>query len=266
MHRNQDISGAPDKLLIGSQSLLASIGSPPELLAIDEEIGHPLMTDPLLWNSQAWSRRLEIPWVLREIGQLENLTILDVGSGASAMPIYLARHGAAVTSIDPDIPSGLPGGVGRIRAALPRLPFRDGSFDVVCCISVLEHLPTDVALSFRELCRVARRSVLVTFDIATTPLSMIGLSGVELRAFAKAAGIKPGYPPDPLVPVGPEKDFWVGGVGVCLMRVNRKDRGWPAPHLNVMQVMLARFQRMTQSLVWRARRTSRKRKTRTSRI
>ena len=248
------------KFVIGSQSLLDSLGPVPELLNIDEEVNRPLITEPLLWNSQAWSRRLEIPWIIAEIGEPRRLAVLDVGSGGSALPIFLARHGAAVTSVDPDFPSGLPGGLNRIHAALPRLPFKDCSFDVVCCVSVLEHLPTDVTLSFRELCRVARKSLLVTFDIATTPLAMVGLSGLELRAFSKATGMAPEFPPDPLVPIGPEKAFWAGGIGVCLMRVEKTDNGWPVPRLNTAQMKLVRLHRRIQSWVWRVRRTFRKRR------
>lgn len=245
------------KLVIGSQTQFASIGGMPELLEIDQEIGRPHMTKPLMWNSQAWSRRLEIPWVIGEIGQLEGVSILDVGSGMSSMPIYLARHGAKVISVDPEIPAGLPDGVRRIRAAVPLLPFKDDTFDVVCCVSVLEHIPGDVTVMFKELCRVARRSVMVTFDVALNLLSTGGLSAVELRAFARSVGTKLEFPPDILVPVGPEKAR-VSGVAVCLMRVDETDGRWAVPRLNGIRSLLVQLHRRAMGWVGVARRAREK--------
>ena len=41
-----------------------------------------------------------------------------------------------------------------------QIPFEDGAFDIVMCNNVLLHLPS-IAVPLRELCRVARRRVLV---------------------------------------------------------------------------------------------------------
>ena len=50
-----------------------------------------------------------------------------------------------------------------VRSSILRLPFADASVDLVTCCEVLEHLPpADVAAAVAELCRVARRAVLVT--------------------------------------------------------------------------------------------------------
>ena len=42
-------------------------------------------------------------------------------------------------------------------------PFKDGAFDVVSCLDVLEHLdPPDTVAALKELRRVARRAVVVS--------------------------------------------------------------------------------------------------------
>jgi hypothetical protein len=53
--------GVSSGLVVGSASQLASFESIPELLSIGKEIGRHVMSNLLLWNSLAWSRRLELP-------------------------------------------------------------------------------------------------------------------------------------------------------------------------------------------------------------
>lgn len=82
-------------------------------------------------------------------------SILEVGIGNGFLSDYLRRAGVPPTRLDVD-PALHPD----VVAALPRLPFPDGSFDTVLCYEVLEHLPFALfAPSVRELRRVARRSV-----------------------------------------------------------------------------------------------------------
>jgi SAM-dependent methyltransferase len=50
-----------------------------------------------------------------------------------------------------------------LRADLRALPFADASFDLVCCMEVLEHLPQDTyAAALRELNRVTAQHILIT--------------------------------------------------------------------------------------------------------
>ncbi len=90
----------------------------------------------------AEERLIEIPWVLaRYRGEPR---VLDVGY-ANASPAYLDALVAAapgeVVGLDPveATVKGIKSVVGDLRA----LPFPDESFDVVCCISTLEHVGRD---------------------------------------------------------------------------------------------------------------------------
>jgi SAM-dependent methyltransferase/glycosyltransferase involved in cell wall biosynthesis len=87
-------------------------------------------------------RVVEIPWVLSRVG--DERRVLDVGY-AFASGEYLSAlldleipelHGVDLaTAFVPDMH--------RARADIRRLPYRDGAFDLVLCISTLEHIGHD---------------------------------------------------------------------------------------------------------------------------
>jgi ubiquinone/menaquinone biosynthesis C-methylase UbiE len=77
--------------------------------------------------------------------KLKNKNILDVGSGGSLMPDYLESKGAVVTSLDLEkrMENRLASKNNRIKLItgdMTKMPFKDKTFDVVICISVIEHL------------------------------------------------------------------------------------------------------------------------------
>jgi hypothetical protein len=47
-----------------------------------------------------------------------------------------------------------------VLAALPHMPFKEKSYDMVSCLQVLEHLP-DTRACIEDLCRVARKVVVI---------------------------------------------------------------------------------------------------------
>jgi SAM-dependent methyltransferase len=86
-------------------------------------------------------RLIEIPWALARVRPGDR--VLDVGT-ANAEPAYvaaLAGRAREVTGVDlaeADIP-----GIRTVVADVRDLPFEDGAFDLVLCVSTLEHVGRD---------------------------------------------------------------------------------------------------------------------------
>jgi len=102
-----------------------------------------------------------------------------------------------------------------IRADLTRLPFSDASFDLVSCISVLEHMPADTRVrGVQEMARVLKPGgqLLLTYDLqerdltreliaasALDPVELVCLKGVTTpagRTRPDAIGLHLGKPAD----------------------------------------------------------------------
>jgi SAM-dependent methyltransferase len=96
-------------------------------------------------------------------------TVLDVGGGHAQIAPALLDNGFEVTVVGSDpicasrLSPLLEAGRCRFQAAdLQNLPYSDRSFDVVVCLRLLPHSVWWTGL-IRELCRVARRSVLLDY-------------------------------------------------------------------------------------------------------
>ncbi|KPV76128.1 uncharacterized protein RHOBADRAFT_43568 [Rhodotorula graminis WP1] len=98
-------------------------------------------------------------------------TLLDIGCGPGTITASFAPFVARVTGVehpsaagvlvqarDEARQRGLEGKVEYVEADAAVLPFEDGSFDVVYCNQVLQHVPDPVAV-LREMDRVSRRLV-----------------------------------------------------------------------------------------------------------
>ncbi len=100
--------------------------------------------------------------VLREIAPTAGMTVLEAGCGTGGLARALQDAGAAMTLID-IVPAAVarsiaatPGACG-VNADLFRLPFADGSFDVVFNSGVMEHFePEPMAAGLKEMARVVR--------------------------------------------------------------------------------------------------------------
>ena len=102
-----------------------------------------------------WSRRYEYPFVARRVdamaGETDGLRWLDAGSGITFLPFWLGRRrpNLDITCLDSDPRFGSifdaldtdSDNITFITGDLNNTGLADASFDLVSCISVLEHLP-----------------------------------------------------------------------------------------------------------------------------
>jgi 2-polyprenyl-6-hydroxyphenyl methylase/3-demethylubiquinone-9 3-methyltransferase len=107
------------------------------------------------------------------------LRVLDVGCGGGLLAEEFARLGCAVTGVDPSEESlaaarthaaGQGLAIEYQRASGEALPFADGSFDVVYCCDVLEHV-TDVDQVIGETARVLAPGGTYFFDTINRTLA-----------------------------------------------------------------------------------------------
>jgi SAM-dependent methyltransferase len=87
-------------------------------------------------------RAIEIPWALSRLGDARR--VLDVGF-ANAQPAYLAALLAAGVPelVGVDVAEAELPGMRTVLADVRELPFPDSSFDLVLCVSTLEHVGRD---------------------------------------------------------------------------------------------------------------------------
>ena len=117
-----------------------------------------------------WFLEMQARTVLELLHALPPLaTILDVGGGHAQVTPALLNAGFRVTVVGSHPSSGarlvelVDSGRCRFEVAdLQGLPHADGAFDAVVCLRLLPH-SVDWTRLVRELCRVARRSVVVDY-------------------------------------------------------------------------------------------------------
>ncbi|HZU05700.1 MAG TPA: class I SAM-dependent methyltransferase [Chloroflexota bacterium] len=104
----------------------------------------------------------EVAQAVRACEGPARLAVLDVGGYPCLLPRFLPDDWVVV--VDP-----APGtGRGYLRASGLALPFRDASFDLVCSLDTLEHVPPAGRPRYlAELLRVSRRYVLVLAPFAS---------------------------------------------------------------------------------------------------
>lgn len=125
----------------------------------------------LFESSELWSDRYNDVHAARIAGVIEAIpsdagSLLDAGCGNGALLRQILAgkrkfsdlHGADYsTEALRHVPTAA------TEASIDALPFADGSYDVVTCLEVLEHLPQDAFAKARgELARVASKYIVVT--------------------------------------------------------------------------------------------------------
>ena len=84
-----------------------------------------------------------------------DVKVLDVATGGGHVARRLQEEGCTVVTVDP-----APGMKADVVAPADRLPFEDGSFDVVTCRIAAHHFP-DLAAAVTEMARVSNRLLVI---------------------------------------------------------------------------------------------------------
>lgn len=146
-----------------------------------DDYGKRWVRDPF----HQWSRQWEYPFAFSYIqdylngseGDVFSKNVLDVGSGVTFFPYYLVVNDKLnldcfdlnndLKSIYEQINQKTTQSVNFYHGDIHRLPFSDESYDVLYCISVIEHCVNHRKI-VQELNRVLKRNgrLIVTFDIS----------------------------------------------------------------------------------------------------
>ncbi len=117
----------------------------------------------------AWMLRRQARIVLAALDAHQGVEVLDVGGGHAQLARPLAEAGFRVTVHGSDAVCGARirdlvdrGACTFVRASMFDLPFADASVDTVLCFRLLTHCDAWPKL-IGELCRVARRSIIVDY-------------------------------------------------------------------------------------------------------
>ena len=110
-------------------------------------------------ESQAWKvneRPIEFRFVFDQLSKLSPHSVLDVGTGTTALPHVLRSCGYLVTAMD-NVRDFWPDGLSNRHYYVLdddiRNPALTQKFDVITCISVLEHI-ADHRAAIRSMCRL----------------------------------------------------------------------------------------------------------------
>ncbi|HUT57293.1 MAG TPA: class I SAM-dependent methyltransferase [Phycisphaerae bacterium] len=134
-----------------------------------------MLRDPLIYNERYY-REAEVfkhnYWTAGDQRRLEMIcemlptgvtSILDIGSGRGLIVKAMRDRGFRVIATDYSHTALSLYDGERVCCSCGQLPFRDGSFDIVACTEVLEHLDDRLyAAAVLEIARVARRYALIS--------------------------------------------------------------------------------------------------------
>lgn len=120
--------------------------------------------DKFYWRQHPETALRYIP-VVKEItrAKLENLKILEIGSGSLGITPYLKRP---IDAADIDFEGPKTDLINRIKAKATDLPFRKNSYDVAISVDVLEHLPPNLreSATFEQL-RVTKKMAIIAVPV-----------------------------------------------------------------------------------------------------
>lgn len=138
-----------------------------------------------------------------ELLALKPENVLEIGMGNGFLSGYLRKWGQSITTldVDPDLKPDVTGSV-------LKLPFADGTFDVVACFEVLEHLPyEDFSKALSEIWRVSRRGAV----LSVPDHSAVYRVDIELPLFGEIRKLVPHPFPRAVPHVFDGVHYWVIG-------------------------------------------------------
>lgn len=138
-----------------------------EMIAFDSYLRNRL-SDSAINGLKAW----EYGKLVSFIGDFGGLQVLDVGPGNSTFCLFLARKGASVATIDYPQPMApdkedfrkrcRENGVAVHCGTMLQMPYEDAKFDLVACISTIEHLditPDWKPIAYKDFTALTRRAL-----------------------------------------------------------------------------------------------------------
>lgn len=85
-------------------------------------------------------RIVEIPFVIQSMPTDKSVEVLDLGCVESSIPIHLSSLGYKLVGVDFRICPYAHPNFRFVRSDILKLPFKDDYFDIVTCVSTLEHI------------------------------------------------------------------------------------------------------------------------------
>jgi len=126
-------------------------------------------------------RPWENTWVADALGPPSGLSVLDAGAGKSPLPLFLAENGASVITVDHGSRGDkskqwgffdygtVASGIVSHNMDFTKLSWaKDGQFDTVICLSVIEHIKASMRMdAWREFHRILKSegSLILTVDL-----------------------------------------------------------------------------------------------------
>jgi len=112
------------------------------------------------WYSRHTPRLFEYPWFIRQIINPREKKILDIGTGITSLPIFLANEGAKIVTVDNNHTirelndeksiwnewgffdySKINKNISSYNSSIESINFQKEDFDYIYSVSVIEHLP-----------------------------------------------------------------------------------------------------------------------------
>ncbi len=129
--------------------------------------------------------------VLRALGPVGGIRILDLGCGKGRFAAHLAEGGAEVVGLDLSAAMlGRAEGVARVLGSARRLPFGPATFDAVVAIEVLEHVGDvdPVLLEARRVLRPGGRLAIVDKNALALDARRPWLPSLAVKAIDERRG------------------------------------------------------------------------------